>query len=207
MTKKYLNIVSHYEACFEKYGDSPKGVDWPNADDAQIRHSIMLDVIKNKNDNLTLLDFGCGLSHLYDYIKVQKYRNIKYSGLDISRKFINKSKQKYPQNTYYCYDILKNKLQLPKFDYIIANGVFTEKQNLTFTEMFDYTKNMINKIFNHSKIGLSVNFMSHHVDWTREDLFHLPFDKLANFLRNNISKNFTFRQDYGLYEYTTYIYK
>ena len=49
--------------------------------------------------------------------------------------------------------------------------------------------------------------MSKHVDWEREDLFHLSFDELGSFLKEEISRNFTIRNDYGLYEYTVYIYK
>jgi hypothetical protein len=48
--------------------------------------------------------------------------------------------------------------------------------------------------------------MSKHVDWEREDLFHLPFDTLAAFLKQELSGNFVIRNDYGLYEYTTYVY-
>jgi hypothetical protein len=49
--------------------------------------------------------------------------------------------------------------------------------------------------------------MSKHVDWEREDLFHLPFDRLTSFLTNRLSRHFVIRHDYGLYEYTTYVYK
>jgi hypothetical protein len=48
--------------------------------------------------------------------------------------------------------------------------------------------------------------MSKHVDWERDDLFHLPFDALGSFLREEVSRHFVIRHDYGLYEYTTYIY-
>jgi len=49
--------------------------------------------------------------------------------------------------------------------------------------------------------------MSKHVDWEREDLFHLPFDVLARFLTRMVTRNFVIRNDYGLYEYTTYVYR
>ncbi len=43
--KKYQDIVSHYEKCFELYGDTHKGVDWPNMPDLEKRYEIMLQVI------------------------------------------------------------------------------------------------------------------------------------------------------------------
>ena len=49
--------------------------------------------------------------------------------------------------------------------------------------------------------------MSAQVEWKRDDLFHLPLDRLADFLSANLSRHFVIRNDYGLYEYTVYIYK
>jgi hypothetical protein len=49
--------------------------------------------------------------------------------------------------------------------------------------------------------------MSKHVDWERDDLFHLPYDPLAAFLKAEISRHFVFRADYGLYEFTTFVYR
>jgi hypothetical protein len=54
---------------------------------------------------------------------------------------------------------------------------------------------------------MAFNVMSKHVDWERDDLFHLPFDELGRWLVSSISRNFVIRADYGLYEYTTYVYR
>lgn len=209
MSKKYLNIVKHYENCFVKHGDSFKGADWPNKEDAVKRYEVMLSVIKEK-EKIKLLDFGCGTGMLYQYILDNKndFGYIDYSGIDISKSVISKSKEKFPNNNFYCFDILENDLSIiPDFDYAILNGVFTEKLDLTFDEMWSYFKQLITIIFTKVDKGISFNVMSKAVDWERDDLFHLSVDKLINFLTQNISRNFMIRNDYGLYEYTVYIYK
>ena len=184
------------------------GVDWPNPHDADMRYQVMLEVIKkNTEGNVSLLDFGCGASHLYEYILRERIQNIKYSGLDLSEKFVNVSKKKYPHIRYYCLDILEDNLQLPDFDYIVVNGVFTEKRELSFEEMFSYFKRVLSCLFKKAKRGLSFNVMSSHVDWEREDLFHLPLDTLIAFMTKELTRDFIIRNDYGLYEYTTYLYK
>ena len=134
-------------------------------------------------------------------------RGIIYSGLDLSEKFIEVSKAKFSQNNYYCLDILDQSSQLPCFDYVVLNGVFTEKRELSFDEMFAYFKQLLKAIFNKTGIGLAFNVMSKQVDWEREDLFHLSLEILADFLTRELSRNFIIRNDYGLYEYTTYVYK
>ena len=79
--KSYLNIVAHYENCFKRFGDSHLGVDWLNKEEAERRYRVMLEIISKKIASKTsLLDFGCGVSGLYDYILDQGISNIEYSG-------------------------------------------------------------------------------------------------------------------------------
>src|SRR5215475_9925073 len=95
--KKYLEIVAHYEDRLAQFGDSHLGVDWPRPEHVPIRHRVMLDVIRGRPpEPVTLLDFGCGASHLYDYILQHRLEHIHYSGLDISEKFIAVCRSKFP---------------------------------------------------------------------------------------------------------------
>ena len=87
------------------------------------------------------------------------------------------------------------------------NGVFTQKRNLSFGEMLEYFKDVVRHTMPKAKIGIAFNVMTKHVDWERAELFHLPFDTLAGFLRNEVSTDFAIRNDYGLYEYTTYVFR
>jgi SAM-dependent methyltransferase len=207
-SKEYLEIVRHYEACLRQHGDTHKGVDWPNERDADIRYQIMLDVIREAPDtSVSLLDFGCGTSHLYEYMQRNAYTQIAYSGLDISPAYIKLAQAKFPHITYYCLDILDDAGAIPEVDYVVMNGVFTEKRGLSFEEMWTYCQRMLTSIFPRVKRGLAFNVMSKQVDWERTDLFHLSMDTLAAFLTEHISRHWVFRHEYGLYEYTIYVYK
>lgn len=207
----YIEIVKHYEDCLNKYGDNNKGVDWPNKEDAKKRYRVMLDIIeydKNNDDkaNSSILDFGCGLGHLYEYILEEKYPYI-YEGLDISSQFIAKCREKFPTIHFIQQDILKNWESDKTWDYICMNGVFTEKREMSYDDFFNYFKKMIKVVYTKCNKGITFNVMSKDVDWEREDLFHLPLNDLSKFLTTQVSRNFIIRYDYGLYEYTVYIYK
>ena len=206
-TYNYNSIVEHYEKCLEQYGDSHKGVDWPNIADAKKRYSVMLDIIKDINEDITILDFGCGASHLVEFIKENNLPQINYSGLDISEKFIGLSKSKFPDLNFYCVDVLEDSDALPVFDYIVMNGVFTEKISMSNDEMFSYLKDIVSILFEKCRNGLAFNVMSKNVDWERKDLFHLDKELLVEFLKKEVSEDYKIREDYGLYEYTVYIYK
>jgi len=208
MRAGYQSIIEHYEACLARHGDSHLGVDWPNAADAETRYRVMLDVIRQPDDGpIELMDFGCGAGHLHEYLRRHDRNEIRYLGVDASPRFVELSRRKFPNTIFYCTDVLAGDSELPEVDYVVMNGVLTEKRGLTFDEMRDYMFRLLPRVFLHTRIGLAFNVMSHHVDWQRDDLFHVPYDLLAAFLKANLSRHFAFRADYGLYEYTTYVYR
>ncbi|HEX6960459.1 MAG TPA: class I SAM-dependent methyltransferase [Lacipirellula sp.] len=209
----YQALIEHYESCLAKHGDSHLGVDWPTAEGADVRYRVMLDVIApgagrtKPQAAVTLLDFGCGAAHLAEYIERRDIRGIEYIGLDASPQFVELSRRKFPSRQFHCIDVLAENAELPEADYIVMNGVLTEKRGLAFDQMQRYMERLLPRVFAAVRVGMAFNVMSKHVDWERDDLFHVPYDMLAAFLKANVSRHFQFRADYGLYEYTTYVYR
>ena len=206
--RPYLRIVEHLEHCLETYGDTHRGVDWPVAEDVPVRHGVMLDVVRDwpADRPVRILDFGCGASAFLDFLR-ERGAPVEYAGLDISEKFIELSRSKHPEVAYHLVDVLEDDIDLPRFDYVVMNGVFTEKCDLSFDEMRQFFERTVTRAFALADVGIAFNVMSKHVDWEREDLFHLPFDELARFLTAEVSRDFVLRADYGLYEYTAYVYR
>lgn len=211
MTTGYHTIIDHYEQCLARHGDSHRGVDWPNAADAATRYRVMLELLRPQPLEapapLELLDFGCGAGHLLEHIHEHGPHDLRYRGIDVSQPFIDLAKRKFPGIEFHCFDVLADDALLPSADFIVLNGVLTEKRGLPFEEMFDYMARLLPRVFAAARRGMAFNVMSHHVDWQRDDLFHVPFDQMAAFVRTNLSRHFLFRADYGLYEYTTYVYR
>ena len=42
----------------------------------------------------------------------------------------------FPEQSYSCLDILDADVDVPQFDYVVMNGIFTEKRSLSFDEMW-----------------------------------------------------------------------
>lgn len=204
----YHALKHHYEACLAEHGDSHLGVNWSRAEDAERRYQVMLDLITPvPGQRVSVLDFGCGAAHFYAYMRAQGRDDIAYTGLDISEAFVTLSRAKYPENEYLCLDVLSPGATLPTYDYIVLNGVFTNRTGMSFAAMHDFFTRLVTTLFPHVRVGMAFNAMTKHVDWEREDLFHLPFDDLAAFLKRDVSRKFAIRSDYGLYDYTTYVYR
>lgn len=206
----YLEIVAHYESCLELHGDSHLGVDWPDKEDADRRYQVMIELVPgdSRDKAVSLLDFGCGTAQMWQYIQDNATVEVAYSGLDLSPKFVDVARRKFPGCTFYCRDILEDGGEsIPTFDYIIMNGVFTEKCGLSFDEMLAYFQRLIRVVWSKAECGIAFNVMSKHVDWERDDLFHLPLDTIASTVIRELTRNFVIRNDYGLYENAVYVYR
>ncbi len=202
---RYTSLFRHYEDCFNREGDTHKGVDWPNYSDTILRHRVMSGLFRDQK-NMSVLDIGCGLAHYLDYLKLyESEKNIKYTGLDISEKFISHCKHKHPEISFIQHDLLLTPLDI-KVDFCVMNGLFTVKRDIPSDIFFNFMKNMVKTSFNLCTKGIAFNVMSKNVDWERDDLFHLSLDEVTKFLCKEISRNFIIRNDYGLYEYTVYVY-
>lgn len=199
-------LIAFCEDCLREHGDTPAGVGWFDGE-GDARYRAMLDVIRAPGEAVTLLDFGCGTSLLYDYIRRNDLAWIAYSGLDLSPRALEIARQKFPNVSYLDVDVTDaSATALPSFDYVVLNGPFTYKGGATQEEMFAHLKVLVRHAFALARKGLAFNVMSKQVDWERDDLFHLPVDTLLDFLSREVSRHVVIRHDYGLYEYTAYVY-
>ena len=204
----YKVLQEHYESCVIKHGPNAKGMDWPSQEDLSKRFKVLTEIIELNNDHVDVLDLGCGVGLLIDYLtEVGIISKIKYQGVDISPVMIDHAIKSHPDFTFGVRDILVDKLPDNSTDYIIMNGLFTEKREMTFDQMFSFFSIMISEAFRIARKGISFNVMSSHVDWQRDDLFHVELDKLVAYLIKQCSRNIVIRMDYGLYEYTVYVKK
>lgn len=205
--KKYLEIVAQVESYLQQHGPDHRGVGWFKGEQVGPRSEAMLGVIREPvGEPVTLLDFGCGAAHLCDYLRETGRAHIAYTGLDLSSAFLEISRAKYPQLSFLQMDVLDPDAVWPRFDYVVMNGIFTQRVSLSEVEMLAYMERLIGVVFAHARKGLAFNVMSKHVDWERDDLNHISFDQLSELLVRSVTRHFVVRHDYGLYEYTVYAY-
>ena len=77
---KYKKIITHYEKCFDKHGDTALGMDWPDENDAKLRHEVMSELMKYTGN---ILDFGCGTGHFLEFLKDSGIIYNSYTGLEL----------------------------------------------------------------------------------------------------------------------------
>lgn len=212
MNKSHLELASHYRDCLQKHGDSVTGMDWPDEVQNRKRLSLMTEIlivdITNASEPLRLLDFACGTSHYYGYLKDQGIADrVRYTGVDINPDAIAIAREKYPENTYVCMDLLEGAEGIGAHDYVVINGLFTQKRSMSDAQMRQFLVDILTALFPYFSKGLAFNAMSGQVDYRKDGAFHLDLNWIAEVMAAKFSRNFIVRHDYGLYENTIFLLK
>jgi SAM-dependent methyltransferase len=196
------------EELLRRHGDGHRAVGYTStAEEARAHYALMVEIVRERDEPIHLLDFGCGLAHMLDYLETRPdLANVRYSGLDLSEEFLEAARKRHPKADLFRLDALADEEALPQYDYITLNLLFNFRGKLTYDEMKSYWQSLTSLVFRHARKGIAFNTMSKHVDWERDDLFHLPFDEMAAFVAQNLSRHFVIRHDYPAFEYTTYVY-
>lgn len=98
---------------------SPEKVGWVNKFDQDIRFKTLLEIGVKTDD--TILDWGCGLGHLIDYMNINNVF-VNYIGIDINEDSLIETRKMFPDNNFKVGDIED---ETEKYDWILASGIFS----------------------------------------------------------------------------------
>jgi SAM-dependent methyltransferase len=203
-------LAREYDARITEFGDTARGAHWPNEADRRARYEVMLDVIEaGASTPLKIVDLGCGSGGLLDHINATGRSGIDYLGVDASEVALSYARKKHPDAAFERFDVGAPKGGYGRLecDYLVANGLFTVRFDVPYVKMWDLLVSTVRGVWPHLRRGLAFNVMSTHVDWQRDDLFHVPIDDLAELLHDVAGRHVRFRGDYGLYEYTAFAHR
>jgi SAM-dependent methyltransferase len=198
-------LRDHYRKTYAEHGPTSKGVDWGEKEwAALLRQAKMLEVIKAPGE-YSILDVGCGYGGLADLIEVKKL-NIKYTGIDLVEEMIIEGARRHPHHKFVCGDILD--LEIGKYDFVICNGILTQKLSASILEMNEFTHKLIKKLFHVSKCGVAFNIMSTYVNYQKDNLYYRNPAELLAWCMSELTPHVKLDSAYDLwYEYTVYLYR
>lgn len=210
LDKKVASLMArHYFETFRKYGPTSRGVDWGNrARKVNVRHEKMSALFGRDNlKNITLLDVGCGYGAFYEFLTKNKTRDVRFTGIDVSQPMIKEAQKRFPRAKFLAGDFMSYDFGDKKFDYIICNGIFTQKLSIPARDMRNYLKKFIGKMDKMSRRGFAFNVMSSHVNFRRRNLFYLDPAWTVTYLLKNVSGKVIIDHAAVTYEYFCYVYK
>ena len=195
-----LNKYKEYydKELFDKFGFDIKSVDTSKKETQNTRFETLVKIGVGKNDSI--LDVCCGMGDLAGFF-LDKNFPVKYTGFDVSKKFISFAIDKYEnfeldgmKINFAVDDILKYNSD-KKFDWVLISGF-----NLI-------TIDIIRKYFNIARKGLAFNSLSSHAEWKNKLFPYRDPSKAFKLVKENVSPWVVMRHDYLPHDFTIYIYK
>jgi SAM-dependent methyltransferase len=204
-TKMTSRFKEHHERIFADHGETARGVDWRDEETQDIRMTQMLKLMETKEAPCTLLDVGCGYGALLAKVRAEKLP-YEYTGVDVVPAMIDAASQRFKDAKFLCADVFSLPTDM-RYDYVICNGVITQKLDFDVAAMEEFSKRLIRQMFSLCRIGIAINVMSSHVNFMVPNLYYKNPAEMLDFCLSEITRNVRLNHHYGLYEYTTYLYK
>jgi SAM-dependent methyltransferase len=174
--KKVEKIKTYYENNMAK--DLPEyGIlGWESEEAQRLRFDVLLDRVELEGKRL--LDVGCGTGNLLEYIN-SKGIHVKYTGVDILDKMIEKALNKHLDADFIHMDIFKENIFSPNsFDVVYTSGIF----NLNLGNNKEFLTNALKLFFNLSCGSVVFNLL-HYASPDREDkYFYFHPDEVRSIL-------------------------
>ncbi len=197
-------LKKHYAQTFQEHGASSKGVDWKSPEAATIRHNLLLNLLDTEQDQYSVLDVGCGYGALLDIFK-EKNIPVNYTGIDFVPDMIKEAQLRHSDHTFFSGDFLDWKAP-QKYDYVFANGLFTQKLGASDQELEIFLKEVIKKMFAVCNKGISFNLLTDRVDFKASENFYRSPEKTFS---ESLALSRKCRIDHvsPFFEYFVYLYK
>ncbi|MCX5726085.1 MAG: class I SAM-dependent methyltransferase [Candidatus Saganbacteria bacterium] len=210
-------MIDYYEDLLGRFGDDIRSLDWKDEEGMRLRYAVLFSIISlfEKTQNISILDVGSGLGHLYGFLKdqgfIRKYR-LDYTGYDISPKLVEASKRKHSEAKFELADIL-DQGKIDRFDYVFCCGIFN--LILADRDRHDrFVKDMILRMYEVAKLGVAISFLSisgiYYVAGREEKelsrYYYFKPEDLVEYIRS-ITGKFIVRQDYHPGDFTVYMLK
>lgn len=188
------NNTIYYETA-KAYPKDYRGVHWASKESQFLRFKVLCEISPElfKSD---ILDVGCGLGHLVDYLIDNEFTGI-YKGIDIVHQMILNAKKRHPNFDFETNDI--DSVEIENYDYVVASGLFTYVDLPTM-------QNMISALYSRAAKGLAFNSLSALAKHNEEGMFYPNPSEIFNFCKS-ITPKLSLIQSYLPNDFTVYMYK
>ncbi|MBE2205442.1 MAG: class I SAM-dependent methyltransferase [Chthoniobacterales bacterium] len=210
----------HYGQAFGKYGATSRGVDWGDEGELQFRYEKFFSVIAldpgERKDTISILDVGCGWGGFCKFLQERvQGGGIDYTGIDIVPEMIQRAREEFPSATFHQEDLFSFSGK-KSYDYVVCNGVLTQKLSATIPDMEEYANRMVLRMFELCKKGIVFNHMSSKVNYMVSNLYYRNPLEVLSFCLAHLSPRVLLDHSFvstnnpernRLFDYIVYVFK
>jgi SAM-dependent methyltransferase len=153
----------------------------------------------------SLLDVGCGYGGLLQYAK-DRGIELAYTGVEVVESMLAEAQVKHADATFLHGDVLELEGER-RFDYVVCNGILTQKLDVPGLLMDDFAARLIRQLFALCRTGIAFNIMTTKVNFFSNNLYYRNPSELLAWCMSEISPHVKLDHSYPLFEYTVYLYR
>lgn len=206
-------LKNHYASVFAEHGATARGVDWGAEEDVSLRYDKMLAVLDGDHTALgesekravSMLDVGCGYGGLYKHAE-NRGTTLDYTGIDVVPEMIAHACATHSSATFECRDVFDVPLTRT-FDYVVCNGILTQKLKASIREMDEYAQSLITRLYSLCRRGAAFNVMTSKVNFTAPNLYYRSPVEMLAFCMSDLTDKIRLDHSYRLYDYTVYLFR
>jgi SAM-dependent methyltransferase len=191
-------VRDFFQLHVQLYGDDWRALGWQSHYTQQRRFAVLADIgpLAHKR----VLDVGCGLGHLYEYLQTQGIP-VTYTGYDLLPDMIKRARQRFPEVHFEVRDVLQG-LGEERFDYILSSGAF----NVNFGDNIRAVQQVLRDMAQHCTKGVAINFLKRTVDASDDPIFQYyhPQEMLA--FCQTLCPRVRLHEGYLYNDFTLYLY-
>ena len=182
-----------YSKCLFADGETAEGVHWRDQESQQLRFDELIKIIE-PNDELKLIDWGCGYGALFDYIKNKPWMtSAHYVGLDINENMIEACRRRI-MNKHVEFSIANR--PSTQCDYLLASGTWNFKMHESRAFWWSIVKTEIKNAWQYVDRGMAFNLLS--IAPKSQFLFWMDPETIERFVRREITENARIKPIWGL---------
>jgi cyclopropane fatty-acyl-phospholipid synthase-like methyltransferase len=183
------------------YGDSHLAVDWGSRKSQIARFDAFGRLAPLHH--LSLLDVGCGLGHLIDWLSEKQISLEFYEGIDIASSMVTAARERHPHILFHECDLFAGEQPTrERYDVVFASGIFY----LALDEPYAYIKNVLDMLYMLTGQVLVFNILTETHQATAGCEFRADTDKILEII-TDLSPHFCVDQSYHASDVSIAIYR
>lgn len=192
-----VDVRRFFDSRLRRHGDSPAALDW-SAEGQRQRFVVLAEPFDLRG--LEVLDVGCGLGHLYDFLRARS-REFKYVGVDLSPRMVARARELHRGVEFQVVDALTDPLPR-EADLVLASGVLNLEDGGNEASM----RKLLRSCYAACRKAAAVNMLSAWADWFERGRHYYDPPRMLRAARR-ITRRAVLRHDYMPHDFTLYLYR
>ncbi len=188
-------IIAHYRYCFERFGLNHLAVQWSSTAAQRARFSVLADAVARDD---AVIDVGCGLGDLLDYLRRERGFRGRYLGLDFVTEFVECCAMRFSHDRsaeFMHFDARRDDFP-GGYDCFLACGTFNNLVTSTRRHL-DWMHCTIVRMYADARKVVAFNVLSTATPHPESALFYVSPRDMKAWCEVNVTRAVTLRADYS----------